>query len=209
MPPRPESKRETEARGGGSVESDRQGPCFCKQCHQEQHLGNGSERDTADLLPTPGTQLGPNSSSLWFQPFSPRPLPRWGGHQIFQISKLQGVCAASSCQLRCFFSVAPFEAHPLDQRYLGRRRSPSITSRSLDRGRIFAFKPNSCKSSVLPINSLIFSSIHSPAPRPKHTEAEQHTKSSPNHCCSYGNSSSSSYSSPIMFSDKTTKYKLI
>lgn len=144
--------------------------------------------------------------------FSPSlPGPSLGGEdtKFFKFPNCRGCVQHPPASSGASAVLHPLQAHPLDQRYLGRRRSPSITSRSLDRGRIFAFKPNSCKSSVLPINSLIFSSIHSPAPRPKHTEAEQHTKSSPNHCCSYGNSSSSSYSSPIMFSDKTTKYKLI
>lgn len=95
----PESKRETEAPGGGSVESDRQGLCLCK-CHREQHSGTGSERDTAGLLPTQGTQLSPNPSSLASAP------PSLSEEGTSGLSKLQGVCAASSCQLRCFCRVS-------------------------------------------------------------------------------------------------------
>lgn len=102
-------------------------------------------------------------SSLWLQPFSPHRPPQQedtGG-----LSKWQG------CVQQCpppSSGIAPVANPPrfLDQRCLGRWRNPPITGRSLDEGEDFCIKPNSHKSSMLPINLMIFSSIHSPAPRP-------------------------------------------
>lgn len=136
---RSESKRETEARGRGSVDSDGHVPGLCKQRHQDQHLGNKLPRDAAGLPLTQGKQPGMmlliSAASALLSP----PLPS-AGKTPEAFPNHRGECnSILLLDWALLWSVAATaNSHGfLDHRSLGQGRNPATTSIYLDGGRRF------------------------------------------------------------------------
>jgi len=106
---------ETEARGGGSVESDRHVPCSCKQGHHvpcscKQHSGNRFRRDAAGLPPARGKWPGtvPLFSAASALLSSPSPL---AGRAPVASQNYRGECGSVLLPAQAFL-LHPSQTHP-------------------------------------------------------------------------------------------------